>query len=104
MEGRAPQSRYCSDACRQSAYRLRKSSSANETEQAPSQGMDAPTVVLHAPAIASLEHINDQWKVIFVDGQVVEVSEVFSKGQARSHARFAVARAIEEESLPSSFL
>lgn len=83
MEGRAPQSRTCSDACRQAAYRLRK------TEEE-----DGPPVLYTAPVISSTTRNGDGWTVTFDDGRSVDVKGCTWEGQARARARWTVAQRI----------
>ena len=87
MAGRAPQSRWCSDACKQAAYRLRKP--AAEAED------DRPAPVYEAPAVASAVRTGDGWTVHFADGQQVQIEACAWEGQARARARWRVAQRVE---------
>ncbi len=54
--------------------------------------MDAPTAIFGAPVLLALERVGAEWVARFADEQIVAVAGSLSRGQARSHARWAVAR------------
>ncbi len=84
MAGRAVQSKWCSDACRQAAYRLRRGQTPDETED--------PLVYTAPRVVFTVAQGIDDWIVHFDDGQQVPVEGCRWEGQARSRARWAVAQ------------
>lgn len=85
--GRRAQARWCSDACKQAAYRMRKAGDVDQEDNEPTARFDAP-------AAAGLEAAGDGWRVTLEGGQVVEVPGPCSAGQARARARWSVARRV----------
>ncbi len=86
MAGRAPQAHWCSDACKQAAYRMRR-------EGKPDREDNAPSARYQAPAVASTERTADGWRVTFDDGVALDV-DGWSDAQARARARWLRARRV----------